>query len=165
MKNNTYIVVIPVNGGNRATLEDIENVTFQNTDEVRQYIHDVDKLPLDKIEVWPITDFMDEINNSQYDSTTEIWFGYVLIKKEEPKQAINYTVVFNVKRYDNVPHYQGIIFEDGSMKLQFGQTPGDYSDFINWCNEQCKQFANGQEFRMVDLTINHEQFKEAYCYG
>ena len=141
-----------------------KNTTFESVQKVRDYlIAEMPKACPADIEVWPITDWMDRVNDCDNDANYDfdhIWFGYVQIVPE-----LEFTAVFNVKRYDNIPHYQGIIFLDGSSKCQFGQVCEDYEAFMEWLNEKCATLANGKQFKVVDLVINHEQFEKAYCYG
>jgi hypothetical protein len=81
----TYIVITPAGDGERKTLEDIENLKFDSINAVQEQINKQDGLSLDEIELWPLDDWMDRVNNFDDDAKYKfdsIWLGYVRIKTE-----------------------------------------------------------------------------------
>ena len=110
----TYIILVPVSKGNRGTLEDIENRTFDTLDEVKQLIHKEDKAPLDQIEIWAISDYMCACNDEVRDNKNW-WFGYVQIKKHTKHHFITvYSLIKDHKFGELTGHdyYTYITFKD-----------------------------------------------------
>lgn len=76
----TFIVLIPVDYSNsRKVCELIENQKFESIVEASDYI--VDKLgeENDSVLYFPLTDFMDEVNNQTLDNLTEYFISYIIL--------------------------------------------------------------------------------------
>jgi len=84
----TFIVLIPVEGNcdARKQCEDIENLKVEKNGSVQKTALDIkkaviefindDTYPLDNIEVEPLTDFMDRVNNQEF-NPDDYFMSYV----------------------------------------------------------------------------------------
>jgi hypothetical protein len=84
--NKTQVVLIPVSyTDSRKVCESIENQTFENVVELNKQIEkelgsiDADEQENTEVLIYPITDYMDEVNNQQLDVLTDYFITYVEI--------------------------------------------------------------------------------------
>lgn len=76
MKNNTYIILLPIQNGNcRTQLEFFENETFKSDQQAINYISNIG---CKNFLTFPISSFMDFCNNEEF-NPNEFWLGYINI--------------------------------------------------------------------------------------
>ena len=71
MKTKIHIIVASVDNADRREVENIENCTFNNEDEIRALFEN-------EIEIYPLDFFTEECNNENVDIDGS-WIGYVTI--------------------------------------------------------------------------------------
>lgn len=69
----TYIIVAPVGKADRRDLESIENQVFDTRDDVRSKVEGV--------QLYRLTDFMEDVNDEILQDFSDKWIGYVHVKK------------------------------------------------------------------------------------
>jgi hypothetical protein len=69
----TYIIVAPVGKADRRDLESIENKVFDTRDDVRSKVEGV--------QLYRLTDFMEDVNDEILQDLSDKWIGYVHVKK------------------------------------------------------------------------------------
>jgi hypothetical protein len=69
----TYILVAPVSEADRRDLERIENQVFDTRDDVRSKVEGV--------QLYRLTDFMEDVNDEILQDLSDKWIGYVHVKK------------------------------------------------------------------------------------
>lgn len=76
MKNNTYIILLPIQNGNcRTQLECFENETFENKNHAIEYINNEG---CKDFLIMPISEFMD-FSNDEIFNPNQFWLGYINI--------------------------------------------------------------------------------------
>ncbi len=76
MKNNTYIVLLPIQNGNcRTQLEGFENENFENKNYAIELINDYG---CKDFEIYNLSDFMDLCNDELFEPN-KFWLGYINI--------------------------------------------------------------------------------------
>jgi hypothetical protein len=83
MKNNTHIVVISVDEGDaRKITEFYQGETYESTAQFRETIKEK-VTSLENVDIYPISDFMDLVNDQILDNLSESFIGYISIVKKE----------------------------------------------------------------------------------
>lgn len=67
-----YIIVAPVDKADRRDLESIENQVFDTRDDVRSKVEGV--------QLYRLTDFMEDVNDEILQDFSDKWVGYVQVK-------------------------------------------------------------------------------------
>jgi hypothetical protein len=69
----TYILIAPVSKADRRDLESIANQVFDTRDDVRNKVEGV--------QLYRLTDFMEDVNDEILQDLSDKWIGYVHVKK------------------------------------------------------------------------------------